>query len=116
NEVLSDEATRSLLRDFHAVQLDMWSQTPLTTPDKQRTTARQWAKQLAIAYAPSIVLFDRGGQEVIRSEAYFKTFHTQSLFDYVLSEGYRHEASFQRYISERADRLREQGVDVNIWK
>ena len=114
-QVLTDEATRDLLRAYHVVQLDMWSQTPLTTPDEQRTTAREWAKQLAIAYAPSIVLFSREGREIIRSEAYFKTFHTQSLLDYVLHEGYRHEPSFQQFISERAEKLRDRGIDVNIW-
>lgn len=115
SRVLTDSATRELLREFHAIQLDMWSQTPLTTPDGKRTTAREWAGQLAVNYAPSIVLFSRTGEEIIRSEAYFKKFHTQSLLDYVLHEGYRHEPSFQRFISERAESLREQGVDVNIW-
>ena len=49
------------------------------------------------------------------SEAWFKIFHTQSLFDYVHSESYRTEPSFQRYISARADHLIEQGIDVDIW-
>lgn len=114
-KVLNDEASRGLLANFTVVQLDMWSQTPVTTPANRRTTAREWASQLGISYAPSIVLFDASGREVIRSEAYFKIFHTQSLFDYVLSGGYRHEPSFQRYISARAETLREQGTDVNIW-
>lgn len=112
---LANSQTRRLLDDFDVVQLDMWSKTPVTTPANVSTTAREWAKQLDVRYAPSIVLFDNTGAEVIRSEAYFKTFHTQSLFDYVLSGGYRHEPSFQRYISERAEALRDRGIDVNIW-
>jgi len=115
NQVLVDQHTRSLIKQFEVVQLDMWSKTPVITPDNKHITAREWAKQLAIVYAPSIVLFDAAGMEVIRSESYFKVFHTQSLFDYVLSEGYLHEQSFQRYISERAETLRGQGMDVNIW-
>jgi thioredoxin-related protein len=115
SKVLDDEGTRGLIEKFDVVQLDMWSKIPVITPDNQRITAREWAKQLEVTYAPSIVLFDSRGAEVIRSEAYFKIFHTQSLFDYVVSGGYRHEPSFQRFISERADKLREQGVDVNIW-
>jgi thioredoxin-related protein len=115
DKVLNDEQTRELIRAFDVVQLDMWSKTPVTTPDNQHTTAREWAKQLDVTYAPSIVLFDSSGAEVIRSEAYFRIFHTQSLFDYVVSGGYRHEPSFQRFISERAEALRDKGVDVNIW-
>ncbi len=114
-KVLVDAHTRRLIENFDVVQLDMWSKTPVTTPENLQTTARAWAKRLDVRYAPSIVLFDNTGTEVIRSEAYFKTFHTQSLFDYVLSGGYRHEPSFQRYISERAEALRDRGIDVNIW-
>jgi thioredoxin-related protein len=115
DEVLADAQTRRLIENFDVVQLDMWSRTPVTTPENVRTTARDWAKQLDVRYAPSIVLFDNTGTEVIRSEAFFKAFHTQSLFDYVLSGGYRREPSFQRFISERADTLRDQGINVNIW-
>ena len=45
----------------------------------------------------------------------FRTFHTQSIFDYVLTEGYKEQPNFQRYLSDRAERLVEQGIDVNIW-
>jgi hypothetical protein len=53
---------------------------------------------------------------VIRSEAYFKRFHTQSLFDYVASGIYREEPDFQRYLTDRADAIRAEGQDVDIWK
>lgn len=115
-EVLSDGPTRAMAERFRCVQVDMWSQEPLTTHSGERLAAREWAKRLDIKYAPTIVLFDRDGTEVIRSEGYFKTFHTQSMFDYVDSEAHRSEPEFQRYISDRADRLREQGTDVDIWK
>ncbi len=115
-EVLADPETRRLIGDFDAVQLDLWSSGEVVTPDGRRTTARAWAKELGVHYAPSIVLFDAEGREVIRSEAMFKAFHTQSLFDYVAGGGHRHEPSFQRYISERADRLIERGKDVDLWR
>ena len=81
-----------------------------------KTTARQWATNLGIAYAPTILLFDTQGKEVIRSEAWFKIFHTQSLFAYVSSQSFQTETNFQRYISDRADHFIEQGIDVDIWK
>ncbi|KAA3619050.1 MAG: hypothetical protein DWQ08_15890 [Proteobacteria bacterium] len=113
--ILSDPATRELADDFHAVQLDMWSETPVIRPDGTRSTAREWAADLGISYAPSIVFFDNRGREVMRIDAFLKTFHTQSVFDYVLTRGYLEEPNFQRYISARAERLREQGIDVDIW-
>lgn len=114
-QVLADPATREIVRKFDNVQLDMRSQTPVVTPAGEQTTARQWALDLGVQFAPTIVFFDRSGQEVIRTEAMFRTFHTQSIFDYVLTGGYKEQPNFQRYLSDRADRLIEQGIDVNIW-
>ncbi len=113
--ILADPPTRDLATRFQAVQLDMWSEQQLVTPSGTTTTARDWAAQLGISYAPSIVLFDRAGTEVMRIDAFLKTFHTQSVFDYVLSDAYLEQPNFQRYISERAEHLREQGIDVDIW-
>ena len=115
-ELLSDPEIRQLVGRTHAIQLDMWSNTPIITPDGKRTTAREWAQALAINYAPSVVLFDPEAGEVIRSEAFFKQFHTASIFDYLLSDAYKTEPSFQRYISARAEQIREQGRDVDIWR
>lgn len=115
-KVLIDADTRKLINQFDNVQLDMWSDTPVTLPDGSSSTARQWAKQLDIKYAPTIVLFDSSGKEVIRSEAFFKIFHTQGIYAYVISGDYKTQPSFQRFLSARADHLREQGKDVNIWR
>ena len=113
--VLGAAETRVLLEQFDVVQLDMWADTPLQTPSGEASTARQWARSLAIAYAPSLVLFDHQGQEVIRADAQFKRFHTQSILDYVISGAYHNEPEFQRYLQARAERLLEQGVNVDIW-
>jgi thioredoxin-related protein len=114
-KVLQDKDIGDSLRHFHAVQLDMWSQTPLTTPDGKKTNARDWARALDVKYAPTIVVFNEQGKEIIRSEAMFKVFHTRGIFDYVSSGGYREQPSFQRWLSARADHFREQGKDVDIW-
>ena len=113
---IAEDETRALLDGFDVVQLDAWSDTPIMTPAGRRTTARAWAERLGVAYEPTIVYFDSEGAEVIRSEAFFKTFHTQSMMDYVLSEAWREEPSFQRYISARADRFLAEGHDVDIWR
>jgi len=114
--VLSEKMVLEALEPFTLVQLDMWSNTPVVTPAGISTTSRDWAKELNITYAPSIVVFSEQGAEVIRAEAYFKRFHTASVFSYVSSKAYQHEPSFQRYISERAEEIRDRGIDVNIWK
>ncbi|MCW8906561.1 MAG: thioredoxin fold domain-containing protein [Sedimenticola sp.] len=115
-ELLADPEIAGLVGRTHAVQLDMWSDTPLVTPDGERLTAREWARRLSVSYAPTLVLFDPEAGEVIRSEAFFKRFHTASIFDYLLSGAFRGQPSFQRYLSARAEHIREQGKDVDIWQ
>lgn len=115
-DVLSREMTRAEIAPFHAVQLDMWTATPLVTPDGRATTAREWARELGVAYAPTVVLFAPDGTEVIRSEAWFKSFHTASILAYVSSGAHRDQPSFQRFISERAEHLRDRGIDVDLWR
>ncbi len=62
-----------------------------------------------------MIVYDANGKEIIRSEAWFKKFHTQSILDYVITESWEEHPSFQRYISARADAIREEGVDVDIF-
>jgi thioredoxin-related protein len=116
SKVLIDPTTRKIISQFENIQLNMWSKTPIVTMDGKHTTARQLAKQLDVKYAPTIVLFDPQGKEVIRSEAFFKVFHTQGIFAYALEGGYKTQPSFQRWLQGRADRIREQGRDVDIWR
>jgi thioredoxin-related protein len=79
------------------------------TPDDGR------ALSLPIAYTPTLVFFD-GGREVFRIEAYLRPFHLAAALDYVASRAYRAEPSFQRYVQARAERLRERGASVDLWK
>jgi len=113
--ILRDPATRKLVQQASNVQLDINSQQPLTTPDGRHISVRQWATELGIAYTPSLVFFDTAGKEVMRIDAFLKTFHFQSVYAYVLEEAYLETPQFQRYISARADRIRESGHDTDIW-
>ena len=116
NKVLADPEVSKFLDGFHVVQLDMWSNDQLTDIEGNVRSFRDWASSLDISYAPTIVLFDRNGKEVIRSEAWFRKFHTSGLFEYVSSGAFLEQPNFQRYLSARADHLIEQGIDVNIWE
>jgi thioredoxin-related protein len=113
-QVFRQTATLEQLQRYHVIRLDRWSDVPVVTPQGEKTTARQWAEQLNIAYLPTAVLFD-AGKEVIRIEALLKSFHVQSVLDYVSSGAYRSQPSLQRFIRERADHLREQGTTVDLW-
>ncbi len=73
------------------------------------------ARALKVGYVPTVVLFDAGGREVLRMEAYFRPFHVAGSLEYVSSGAYRREPSLQRFLQARADRMRRQGATVDLW-
>lgn len=114
NVTLKQKDTIDVVKQFNVVQLDRWSDTPVIDLDGNKTTAKKLARKLGVAFAPYAVLYDKG-KEVIRIEGFLKNFHVQSVFDYVLSGGYKKETSFQRYLEHRADEIRATGKTVDIW-
>lgn len=114
-KTLTDQTTLALAKKFAAFQLDRHAENTVITPDGKSTTAKQWATELGIEYLPAMVFFDQNGTQVMRIDTQLRTFHVQSVFDYVLSGAYKSETNFQRYISARADRIRESGKDVDIF-
>lgn len=115
-DIFKREETKKYLKKFDIVLLDRWSKEPVLTPGGDKTTAIEWAKQLKVNYAPSMIFFDKGGKEVFRTEAYLKSFHVQSVLDYVSSEAYKEQPNLQRFIQARADKLHEQGIEVDLMK
>ena len=113
-DILKRKESIEQLSRFNVVVLDMWSNEEVITPAGEKLTVRDWAKKINVQYAPSLVFFDTAGKEVFRSDGYLKAFHTQSIMDYVASDAYKTQSNFQRYIDERADHLREQGMEINL--
>lgn len=113
-DILKREESMKLLSRFNVAVLDMWSEVIIKTPSGKKMKVRDWAKNMDVKYAPSLLFFDNNGNEVFRADAYLKAFHTQSVMDYVSFGAYKKQSNFQRYIDERADHLREQGIEVNI--
>lgn len=111
---LAAEATRRLLAGFDAYRLDVQGTEPVIAPDGSKTTAAAWARTLNIQYTPGIVFFDERGREVLRVDAYLRSFHLQSALEYVASGAYRTEPSLQRYIQARAEAVRARGGRVNL--
>lgn len=64
---------------------------------------------------PSAKFFD-GDKEVIKIETFIRGFHVQSVLEYVATGGYKKQPELQRFIRERAERLREQGKTVDMWR
>ncbi len=97
---LNGRRIRNKLKKLEVVQLDMWSNTTVVTPDGRRTTASEWAKQLGLFYTPTIVIFDEKGKEIIRVDSVVRFYRLSNVLDYILSGGYRKYSTFQRWRRE----------------
>jgi thioredoxin-related protein len=101
---------------FDVARVMVGGQSELTAPDGRKRTAEAWARELKVAYTPSVVFFDDRGQEVFRIEAYLRPFHFTGSFDYVASGGYKEEPSFQRFLQGKAKKIQDAGGTVELWK
>lgn len=116
NDMLKRPDGKKQLARFNVALFDMWSDEKVVTPDGKKMKVRDWVKKLDVKYAPSMVYFDDTGEEIFRTDAYLKSFHTHSVMDYVASGAYKTQPNFQRYIDTRADELRKQGIEVDIMR
>jgi thioredoxin-related protein len=114
NDFLQRPESRAQLARFDVVLLDMWSNDPVRRPDGKTGSSADWARELDVKYAPSLVFFTADNREVFRAEALLKSFHTQSVMDYVASQAYLEYPEFQRYIAARAAALEAQGIHVDL--
>jgi len=113
-DILQRPDSRAQLARFDVVLLDMWSNEPVKRADGRQSSTAEWARDLKVQYAPSLVFFDADNREVFRTEGYLKAFHIQSAMDYIASRAYLEQPYFQRYIAARADALEAQGIHVDL--
>ena len=110
-----DKQTLALVGRFDVARLELFGKQPVATPGGKKLDEAGWARELKVAYTPTIVFFDAQGKEVFRVDAYLRPFHLQSSFDYVASGAYRTQPSFQRYIQARAEKIRSRGGKIELW-
>ena len=87
-QALREPAIYRFFEDFDNVQLDMWSDTPVITPAGERTTARHWASDLGLFYAPSVIFFDEGGKEILRVDSVVRFYRLRNVLNYITSKAY----------------------------
>jgi thioredoxin-related protein len=101
-QTLDDPAIMSSLTKLDSVQLDMWSNTPVVTPSGEHTTARDWAHELGLFYAPSLLFFDERGEEIIRVASVVGFYRLSSVLDYINTGAYEDGTGFQTWRVRRA--------------
>jgi len=114
NDIFKRKETLEQLHRFNVVRLDMWGKEKLVDFTGREVTSKAFANSLNINNSPSFVFFNKKGKDVFRIDAYLKSFHTQSILDYIASDAYLKQPNFQRYIAERADKLEAQGMHIDL--
>ena len=92
---LSKELSIGEIEKMNVIQLNMWADTEVITPQGKKTTAKEWAKSLDLFYAPSIVFFDANGKEIIRVDSVTHFYRLWGVMDYVNQEGYKTAKDYQ---------------------
>jgi thioredoxin-related protein len=101
-QTLDDPAIMTALAKLDSIQLDMWSDTPVMTPSGEHTTARDWAEELGLFYAPSLLFFDEQGEEIIRVASVVGFYRLSSVLDYINTGAYKDGTDFQTWRVRRA--------------
>ncbi len=94
---LQDYALLNRLQNLEVVQLDLWSQTPLITPEGKTTDTQAWARALDIFYTPTLIFFNEYGQEIIRIDSTVQLYRFNRVLEYVESKAYQRYPLFQRW-------------------
>ena len=98
---MSHEEITNQLQMFNVVQLDSTSSTPLVTPSGIKSNAADWAKELKLDFAPSLIFFDQQGKEIIRVSSVLRLYRMKKLLSYILSKAYLSSPTFQTWRSHR---------------
>jgi len=100
---LSQELNIAEIEKMNVIQLNMWADTPVITPQGKQTTAKEWAKSLNIFYAPSIVFFNTDGNEIIRLDSVTYFYRLWGVLDYINQQGYKATDNYQDWrLQQRA--------------
>lgn len=94
---LLDPAIMKLIRQFDAIQLDMWAETPVITPTGIKTTAKLWADTLELNHAPTLIFYDEAGKEIIRIDSVVGFYRLRNVLQYITSKGYKQYPTFQQW-------------------
>ena len=112
--VLSRSDTHELMQKYDFYRFDVSSEELIQFNDGSSKTAAAYAEELGLSYYPAMILLDEERQERLRVDSYVQSFHFNTALEFVSDRVYQRMPEFQRYINERADRLREAGQEVVI--
>jgi len=120
-----EEIVSFLEENYMVIQLNMWGSREVTDFDGEALEERDLARKWFVNFTPTTMFFvldDPDSQPESMRDAlafmlpgYFKPFHHLSSLEYVATDGYKEQPNFQRWLQAKADHMREQGLEVDLW-
>jgi len=93
------------LRNLDIVQINTQKDTPVVTPTGNKTTAKQWAEDLNLTFAPSLIFFDSNGKEILRIESVVRFYRLNKVLHYINSKEYLKYPTFQNWLQHTSKQL-----------
>lgn len=111
---------------YMVVQLDLWGSREVTDFDGETLEERDLMRKWFVNFTPTTLFFTLDDPDTPPASmrdaltflmpGYFKPFHHMTALEFVASDAYKDQPSFQRWLNERADRLRAEGKEVVVWE
>lgn len=99
-DTLSKPEVTTQLLELDVVQLNTMDNTPVITPDGKHTTAKKWAEDLNLTFAPSLIFFDETGNEILRVESVIRFYRLNNVLRYVIGKEYKKYSTFQDWLHQ----------------
>lgn len=94
---LENDSIKRHMEELDVIQVDVNSNEQLITPDGIKTTAADWSDKLELHYSPTIIFFDKKGQEIIRIDSVVWLHRLERVLEYINSNAYKSHKSFQAW-------------------
>ncbi|NWG86797.1 MAG: thioredoxin fold domain-containing protein [Hydrogenophilaceae bacterium] len=99
---MDGDTVKLLTEQFRVARIDMAGSKPIKDLSGKTSGEGELAKSLGIRQTPTLVFFDRNGQEILRYEDHLIPEHFTNLLVFLGSHAYRRHASFQDWLRARA--------------
>jgi len=101
-DTLSKPEVVNQLRKLDIVQVNTHSDATIITPTGKKTSAKQWAEELNLTFAPSLVFFDTDGKEILRIESVVRLYRLSKVLRYINEKQYLKYPTFQNWLQHNA--------------
>ncbi len=85
-------------KHFDIVPIDIWSTEEVTTLNKEVITQREFAMRQNTNFTPSLIFYDKQGDEALRLRGYYPPYQFRAALEYV-ADGHYQKESFPDYLA-----------------